>query len=158
MSTNQVTAALVVRRSMSLAQSMVEPYMAGTMNSLVRITRRGGWDPVLAEYSDDVVTVLYADDVDPSLGAKAGVAISTGPLSTTFGDEPESTDSISVYIPRSAPAAFQIDDLVQIMAGPDSSMIGRWFQVDSVPAGGRLMPSIRLECSGRAPDKSWTAP
>jgi hypothetical protein len=48
---NSGLAKLLVRKSISLAQSMVEPYAEGAMNSLVRITRGGGWDTAGGEWN-----------------------------------------------------------------------------------------------------------
>lgn len=150
---------LIVRKSLSLAQGMIEPHAIGAMNYLVVITRRGSWDADTREYDEDAVVTVYDDDETPGIGAAAGVLATAGPMSTTFGDEPTDYDSVSVVIPRHRPGwplNPRKDDIVQIMAGPDDDIIGRFFQVDSVPAGGRLLPSNRLECSGVAPDKRWT--
>lgn len=151
-------ATLLVRKSMSLAQSLVEPYAEGAMNSLVRITRNGGWDPDLAEYNPDGETVIYADSDDDTIGAMAGVTSSSGPISMDVGDEVEFYDSITVMIPRSHPAEPRINDLVRIMAGPDTDLIGRYFRITGVPVGGRLLPSNTFTATGIAKSRTWSSP
>lgn len=148
---------LLVRKSLSLAQALVEPYAEGAMNSLVRITRGGSWDPAGGEWDPAGVSVIYADDVDPELGARAGITGSTGPSFLDVGDEPEYYDMISVMIPRSAPAEPLIDDLVEVMASPDHDIIGRHFRVTGLSVGGRLLPSTTLQCSGLAKSKRWAS-
>lgn len=149
-------AAALVRKSLSLAQSMVQPYAEGAMNSLVRITRTGVYNAAEGEYDPGAEVVVYADDEDPEIGAKAGVTASASSGQMDFGDEPAYFDTITVMIPRGAFHP-RIDDVVRIMACPDANLIGRYFRVVSVPAGGRLFPSITLTCSGVAPSKQWNA-
>jgi hypothetical protein len=108
-------ATLIVRKSMGVAQAMIPAYVEGSMNSLVRITRPGHWSGDTGEYDPDAGTVVYADDVDPELGAMAGIALGSGPLTLSVGDEPEYYDTLTVYIPRHATEPW-IDDILVVMA------------------------------------------
>lgn len=145
----------LVRKSLLVAQFMVEPYANGAMNSLVRITRNGTWNQSGGEWDPTGTAVIYADDQDPELGAAAGITGSTGPSYLDVGDEPEYYDMISVMIPRSSQAEPQIDDLLQVMYSPDVDIIGRYFRVTGFSVGGRLMPSTTMQCSGLAKSKRW---
>jgi hypothetical protein len=147
-------ATMIVRKSMGVAQAMIPAYSEGAMNSLVRITRPGSWSADSGEYDPDDGTVIYADDVDPTLGAMAGIAPSSGPLTLSVGDEPEYYDTLIVYLPRSADEPW-IDDLLVVMANPEADMIGRVFRVASVGAGGRLHGSVSLTCTGTAKSHQW---
>lgn len=153
-------AELITRKSMSYAQSLARPYAEGAMNSLVLITRNGGFDEAAGEYNPGLKATVY-DDVDfPTFGAKAGVTMTTGPITVNYGDEPEYLDNIQVMIPKSAPGLFmnpRIDDIVRIMANPDASLWGRFYRVQSVVAGGRISTSNTLLCSGAAPSKQWVS-
>lgn len=145
---------MIVRKSMGLAQTLIPPYAEGAMNSLVRITRPGSWKPDEGEYDPDEGTVVYADDLDPSLGAMAGITTSSGPMTLTIGDEPEYYDTLMVYIPRGSPEPW-IDDILVVMANPEADMIGRIFRVTSVGVGGRLQGSINMICTGAAKSHQW---
>lgn len=153
-------ARLVARRSLALAQSLAQPYALGNMNSLVIITRHGGWDPAKGEYlPPSAETVIYADedwdDNDPltHIGGPAGVTPTQGPVTLSFGDEPLYLDSVDVYIPKAANLP-RIDDKVLVQSGPDPQFSGREYSVNSVIGSGRLVSSIHLRCSGTAPSRT----
>jgi len=144
----------ITRKSISFAQGQIEPFAEGSMNSLVLITRRGTYNAAEGEYDPTAEVAVY-DDLDvPGTGARASVTSTSGAGTYEFGDEPSYTDSISVRIPRRSLRP-RIDDVVRIMAGPDANLTGRYFRVVGVPAGGILLPSIQLSCTGVAPSKQW---
>ena len=147
----------VVRKSILFAQAQIEPFAEGAMNYLVRITRNGAWSAAEGEYDPTGEFVVYADPDDPSLGAIGGV-MTTSPSGTSLiADEAEYTDSLTVVVPRSAPEII-INDMLQVMAGPDSGIVGRYFRVTSVDAGGRLQPSQTLSLTGVAKTRDWYTP
>lgn len=147
-------AAALVRKSLSLAQGMVQPYAEGAMNSLVVITRKGVYNADEGEYDPGATVTVYADSEDPTIGAMAGITSTSSSGSMDLGDEPAYFDTITVMIPRGSLLP-RIDDDVHVMAAPDTNLINRHFRVISVPAGGRLFPSITLTCSGVAPSRQW---
>lgn len=145
----------LTRKSISFAQSQIEPFAEGSMNSLVLITRRGIYNASEGEYDPSAEVAVYDDADVPGTGARAAVTSTTGGGTYEFGDEPTYNDSISVRIPRHTLLHPRIDDVVRIMAGPDTNLTGRYFRVVGVPAGGVLLPSISLNCTGVAPSKQW---
>lgn len=154
-------ARLVARRSLAFAQTLAQPYALGNMNSLVIISRHGGWDPATGEYkppSEDVV--IYADeDYDPEdplthIGGPAGVTPTQGPITLGFGDEPFYQDSIDIYIPKSAPILPRIDDVVLVQSTPDPQFINRQFTITNVVGSGRIVSSIHLRAQGPAPSRT----
>lgn len=145
----------LTRRSLMFAQSMARPYAEGAMNSLVLITRSGGFNDLAGEYDPTLSQVIYDDPDYPGTGAKAGVTMTTGPVTMDFGDEPQYFDNIQVMIPKEIALVPRIDDILRIMAGPDVQLTGRFYRVVSVVAGGRISPSNQLQCSGAAPSKQW---
>ena len=146
----------ITRKSISFAQSYVEPFAEGTMNSLVVITRRGVYNAAEGEYDPSAEIAIYDDDQVPGIGARASVTSTAGGGTLEFGDEPAHFDSINVRIPRRTIRP-RIDDVVRIMAGPDANLTGRYFRVIGAPAGGILLPSVTLSCTGVAPSKQWAA-
>lgn len=152
---NLITA--LTRKSISFAQSRIEPFAEGSMNSLVIITRRGIYNADEGEYDPTAEVAVYDDDTTPGTGARASVTATSGAGTYEFGDEPTYNDSITVRIPRYELRHPRIDDVVRIMAGPDANLTGRYFRVVGVPAGGILMPSVTLSCTGVAPSKQWAA-
>jgi hypothetical protein len=146
----------VTRKSISFAQGYVEPFAEGAMNSLVLITRRGVYNAAEGEYDPSAEIAVYDDDTLAGTGARAAVTITSGGGTLEFGDEPAYFDSIMVRVPRRSLRP-RIDDVVRVMAGPDINLTGRYFRVIGVPAGGILMPSIALSCTGVAPSKQWNA-
>lgn len=143
----------VARRSLSLAQELAQPYSVGAMNSLVVIERYGGWDAGKGEYDDTAEQVIYDDPDFPGIGAPAGVTPTQGPITSDFGDEPQYSDSVNVYIPKSAPLPM-IDDVVIVTAGPDPQFVNRHYKVTSVAGSGRLVSSIHLLAIGTAPSRT----
>lgn len=146
----------MTRRSLMFAQSLARPYAEGAMNSLVLITRSGGFNDETGEYDPTLNQVIYDDADYPGTGAKAGVTMTSGPVTMEFGDEPQYFDNLTVWIPKGTPLNPRIDDILRVMANPDAALIGRFYRVASVVAGGRLSPSNELQCSGAAPSKQWT--
>jgi hypothetical protein len=146
----------LTRKSIRVAQSRIEPFAEGSMNSLVLITRRGIYNADEGEYDPTAEVAVYDDPDLPGTGARAAVTSTSSSGTYEFGDEPTYTDSISVKIPRGSMRP-RIDDVVRVIAGPDQNLTGRYFRVVGVPAGGVLMPSIQLSCTGVAPSKQWNA-
>lgn len=144
----------VARRSLALAQAMARPYAEGNMNSLVLITRHGGWDEEAGEYLPQSATeVIYSDDEDETTGGPAGITPTSGPITLGFGDEPEYQDSVDVFIPKGSRLP-RIGDKVRVQAGPDPQFANREYKVISVIGSGRIVPSIHLRCVGAAPSRT----
>jgi hypothetical protein len=61
-----------------------------------------------------------------------------------------------VFIPASVPINPRVDDIVLVMANPDSDMVGRYFRVMGVPVGGRVNASSALSVVGIAPSRQWS--
>lgn len=144
----------VARRSLAFAQSLAQPYADGAMNSLVVITRYGGgWNAAEGEYEDGSPETIY-DDLDfPGIGARAGITPTQGPIVANFGDEPEYSDSVDIFIPKTARLPM-IDDAVVVTAGPDPQFRNRQYRVTSVIGSGRLVSSIHLMAVGTAPSRT----
>jgi hypothetical protein len=154
---------LVTRRSLAFGQTLSRQYADGAMNSLVIITRPvvAFYDETTREYAMPAVTTIYDDTNElggwTGLGAKAGITVAGGPITMNMGDEPTYYSSATVYIPQSAPNAPRIDDLVLVMASPDTDMVGRNMRIIDVPVGGRISTSTALSCIGIAPSRQWDA-
>jgi hypothetical protein len=150
-------AATIAGTSLSMAQDIAQAYAGGAMNSLVVITRQSGFNTATGEYNSPGAnpTVIYDDAETAGAGAKAGVMPTSGPVQMSFADEPEYYDNITVMIPEHA-CSPKIDDIVQVINGPDDDIIGRYFRVLGVGVGGRITPSVRLTCTGIAPSKQWS--
>lgn len=146
---------LITRRSLSYAQNYSRQHVEGAMNSLVIVTRSGAFNPDTGEYDPTNAVVLYDDADYPGVGGQAGVTPTSGPINFSGGDEAVFFDSITVYIPKYMPIKPRIGDVIQVMAGPDNNVLGRFFRVTSVPAGGRLVPSNAMQASGLAPSRQW---
>ena len=142
------------KRSLAFAQSVAVPYAEGAMNSLVTITRYGGWTPVAGEYGVGTPQVIYDDETTPGAGAPAGITPTSGPVTLNMGDEPEFYDGINLYIPLSAPTLPMIDDVVKVVSSPDPQFSGRQFRVTSVVGSGRLISSIHMMAQGIAPSRT----
>lgn len=158
---SQALAAAVARRSMTFATRAARASAAGSMNSLVVITRpsdqtEGDYDLVTREYTPGEAAVIYDDEDTPGAGAIAGITVAQGPLQMDLGDEPQYYSSLTVYIPSPVPSVPRINDLVHVIASPDQPIIGRWFRVMDVPVGGRIDASFELQCQGIAPSREWS--
>jgi hypothetical protein len=144
----------VARRSLAFAQSLAQPYADGSMNSLVIITRfGGGWNATKGEYEDGTPTVIYDDADFPGIGARAGITPTSGPIIANFGDENEYSDTVDIFIPKTAQLPM-IDDAVEVTAGPDPQFVNRQYRVTSVIGSGRLVSSIHLMAVGTAPSRT----
>ena len=144
---------MIVRRSLAFAQRRAQQAADGGMNSLVVITRNGQWSETDYEYDPGVAKVIYDDLETPGGGAIAGITDTSGGGSFDIGDEPTYTDSVRVTIPQSAPKNPRINDLVKVVASPDTDIVGRVFRVVDVTVGGRLTASIAMTCTGVAPSR-----
>jgi len=145
---------LMTQRSLELAQRLAQPHAEGAMNSLITITRYGsGWDTARGEYGTGVPTVIYDGDT-PGVGAAAGVTPTQGPIQTSFGDEPEFYDSVTIFIPKSVSTLPMINDVVLVVDTPDTQFVNRQFRITSVGVGGRLVPSITMNATGAAPSRT----
>lgn len=156
--------AAIVQRSLGYAATTAGAYSAAAMNALVVIGRKDQFNAVDGEYLDPEETTmvaLYDDPVVAGAGAPAGIALTAGPITTSFGDEPEYYDSVTIYIRptgsfyvTTGPTLHaQIDDLVKVISAPDPAIAGRTYRIISATRGGRVSPSVRLTCEGVAPSK-----
>ena len=139
--------------SIAFAAKVAQSHAEGAMNSLVRITRPDGWNPVTYEYDAAANTVIYDDPANPGAGAMAGVSVQTGSVQSDYADEPTYTSSTHIYIPQAAPMTPQIDDLCEIVHCPDKEAEGQIMRVIDVALGGRIIPSIDLSVTVNPPSK-----
>lgn len=149
--------AKVSRRALTTAQHYASAYADAQRNSLVIVSRGYTFNETDRNWDRGSSTVIY-DDKDASddftgLGAPAGIASTTGPMTVDFGDEPTSYDSVMIYLPLSMPVEPRIDDLVTVTYSPDRGFSGRTFRIEDVNAGGRLSSSVTCRASGPAPRK-----
>jgi hypothetical protein len=126
----------VAIRSLDFAQRAAQAHAVGAMNSVVRITRGGGWNPLTYEYDPDADEVIYQ--------GPGGVTLQTGSVQSDYADEPTYTSSATIYIPQSAPRTPRIDDLAEILSCPDPETVGAVFRIIDVVLGGRISASIQL--------------
>lgn len=144
----------VARRSLAFAQALAQPYADGAMNSLIVITRfGGGWDAAKGEYEDGTPETIYDDPDFPGIGGRAGITPTQGPITASFGDEPEYSDTVDIFVPKSARLPM-IDDAVLVTAGPDPQFRNRQYRVTGVIGSGRLVSSIHLTAIGTAPSRT----
>lgn len=134
----------IAGRSLAYGQRIAQAHAIGSMNSLVRITRGGGWDPTTYEYDPEAEVVIYDHPDLPGSGNIAGVATQSGSQQSDYADEPTYTSTTQVFIPQSAPQTPRIDDLVEILVCPDPEAEGEVMRVVDVTLGGRMSSSIQL--------------
>lgn len=146
--------ARISRRSLSVAQRYAAAYADANRNSLVVITRNYTFNEDKAFYDRSAPPrVIYDDSDHPGIGAPAGITPTSGPAVMDFSDEPTSYDSVQIYLPLSMAEEPRIDDIVLVTSCPDTTTVGRYFRVTSVPAGGRINSSIDIIATGIAPSK-----
>lgn len=148
---------MVAARSLAYGQVIAQGHAEGSMNSLVRITRGGGWNPATFEYDEDYDVVVYDHPDLPGSGGIAGISLQTGSVQADYADEPTYTSSTTVYIPQAAPITPRIDDLVEVLASPDPELELAILRVVDVVLGGRMIASIALSVTASPASKEVTA-
>lgn len=151
--------AAITQRSLAFAQRMAQATADGARNSLVLVTRGGGWNPDLHEYDATYDEVIY-DHPDPTLagsGGPAGITTQSGSQQSDYADESSYTSTVRVMLPQSAPRNPRIDDQVLVLASPDQDVVGEWLRVVDVEAGGRLTASITMTCTLTPPSREVEA-
>lgn len=138
------------QRSLAFAQEHSQTYAEAVMNSTVRITRPASatYDEATREYNRPVVSAVYTGD--------AGITVAAGPITYSVGDEPTYYSSITCYVPHALDILPRIDDVIEVLTGPDADLNGRAFRVTDVPVGGRISTSMALSATGIAPSRQWT--
>lgn len=147
--------AAIAARSLAYSQRVAQSHAEGSMNSLVRITRGGGWNPATYEYDEAFDEVIY-DNPDPDLagtGWIAGISTESGSVQSDYADEPSYTSSTTIYVPQTMAITPRIDDLVEVLACPDPETEGQIMRVIDVTYGGRISSSISLSVTTSPPSK-----
>lgn len=138
----------MVRKSTYLATPMARAYAKGNMIARVRIDRPTSpvFDPVTGELGMGPDETIYE--------GMARVASVQGPTQYFLGDEPQAYSNTLVSIPIEATKP-RVDDVVEVLAHPDLEIIGRFFRVLDVEAGGHMPVVHRMQVVGIAPSRQW---
>lgn len=139
----------IVKRSTDLAVQRARAFAEANMQATVRIER-----PTEPVFNRDTGDLGMAPDAIVYIG-KARVYSVTGPATYALGDEPQYYSSSFVSIPQGM-AEPRIDDVVEVLAHPDPSLVGRFFRVQDVEAGGQMPAVKRMQVVGIQPSRGWT--
>ena len=120
------------------------------MTATVRVSRLA--DPTL-----NVTTgVLSADPAGDTVYEGAGrVWTVAGPLTMGICDEISTFSSTFVSIPMSADLP-HVDDLVEITAHSDPTMVGRAYRVMDVEAGSQIPAARKMQVQGIQSSPEWS--
>ena len=145
-----VLASQSARRSLAFAQNHAQAYAEAAMNSVVRIIRpaTASYDEATREYAVPATSFVYLGD--------AGITVAAGPITYSVGDEPTYFSSITCYVPHALLILPRIDDVIEVLTGPDADLNGRFFRITDVPVGGRVSTSMDLSATGIAPSRQWS--
>lgn len=146
--------AKVSRRALGVAQHYASAYADAQRNSLVIVRRPytySAQDGTYGRYED--ARTIYDDPESSGHGGPAGVTPTSEPMVVDFSSEPQAYSSITAYLPVDLDEDPMIDDLLEVIVSPESAIVGRTYRVTSVSAGGRLVSSTVLSCTGLAPTK-----
>lgn len=137
-----------------LAMSMARRFAESNMVSVVRITRTG------SAVLDEMTGVLATPEPSMVYEGKARVAIVSGPVTMSLGDEPQYFSGSSVSIPvvvasheRLTPL---VDDLIEILVHDDPLLVGLVFRVLDVEAGGHMQAARRMQVTGAQRAQNWS--
>lgn len=136
----------VLKDSLTEARRQVAAYATGQAVDAVQLTRRGA--PVF----NSTTGLLTAPPTNIYTGP-AKVTVVSGGDPVDIGEERQFWDTVSVQLPPGAPMA-KIDDLVQITSAAATQLVGRYFRVASVAAGGLMPDGQTLSASGPAPSQT----
>lgn len=136
--------------STEFALDAAQRYAESNMTATVRVSRLA--DPTL-----NVTTgVLSADPAGDTVYEGAGrVWTVAGPLTMGIGDELSTFSSTFVSIPMSADLP-HVDDLVEITAHSDPTMVGRAYRVMDVEAGSQIPAARKMQVQGIQSSPEWS--
>lgn len=136
--------------STEFALDAAQRYAESNMTATVRVSRLA--DPTL-----NVTTgVLTADPAGDTVYEGAGrVWTVAGPLTMGIGDELSTFSSTFVSIPMSADLP-HVDDLVEITAHSDPTMVGRAYRVMDVEAGSQIPAARKMQVQGIQSSPEWS--
>lgn len=137
------TLAAMVRQSAKLAQPLAQGYAEGNMTFVVRVSRPGApvFDRTSGRTRPGPPVVAYR--------GKAHVGALTGGQSYALGEEQAYFDSTTVSIPLGNQVL--VNDDVEILAGPESDLVGKHFRVIGLGRGGMIPAAISLSVQGTEP-------
>ena len=139
----------LVRRSTNMATLRARAYAEANMIATVRIER-----PVEPVF--DRTTGQLGMPADSTVyEGKARVYGVSGPATYALGDEPQYFSSTFVSIPLGSTLP-RVDDVVEVTDHPDPAIVGRFFRVQDVEAGGQMPVAHRLQVVGIQPSKQWS--
>lgn len=136
--------------STEFALDAAQRYAESNMTATVRVSRLA--DPTL-----NVTTgILTADPAGDTVYEGAGrVWTVAGPLTMGIGDELSTFSSTFVSIPMSADLP-HVDDLVEITAHSDPTMVGRAYRVMDVEAGSQIPAARKMQVQGIQAGPEWS--
>ena len=140
----------LIARSTVAVRPLAQQYAEGNMIAAVKITRPSA--PVFNRTTGGLAEM--GEDEDRYSG-KARIYNVTGPVQYAIGDEPQYFSSTFVSIPISAPKP-RIDDVVEVLSHPDPNLVGRFFRVQDVEAGGQIPVVHRMQVVGIQASREWT--
>lgn len=139
----------IVKRTTDLAVLRARAFAEANMQATVRIER-----PTAPVFDRSTGELGMAPDALVYQG-KARVYGVQGPATYALGDEPQYFSSSFVSIPHGA-AEPRIDDVVEVLTHPDASLVGRFFRIQDVEAGGQMPAVKRLQVVGIQPSRGWS--
>lgn len=124
----------MVRRSVKLAQPIVQAYAEGNMTVQVLITRPTPdiFDRDTGRTTKGVPATVYE--------GPARMYTVSGGASYNLGDEPQDFANSAVSVPLSAPRP-RVEDDIEVTAHADATLVGRHYRVTGVDSGG-LIPAV----------------
>jgi len=123
-------------------------YAEANMTAAVTITRMA--EPSL----DDLTGGLTATEQFVLYSGKARVYGVSGPMTMSLGEEPQYFSSTYVSIPLAAPMP-HVDDMIEVTAHHDWTLVGRTFRVMDVESGGQYPAVRRMQVTGVQNSKQW---
>ena len=136
--------------STAFALDAAQRYAESNMTATVRVSRLA--DPTL----DTNTGILSADPAGDTVYEGAGrVWTVAGPLTMGIGDELSTFSSTFVSIPMSADLP-HVDDLVEITAHSDPTMVGRAYRVMDVEAGSQIPAARKMQVQGIQSSPEWS--
>lgn len=125
-------------------------YAEANMTAQVKIVRM--FEPFL----DDATGELHVDEQFVVYEGKARVYGVSGPMTMNLGEEPQYFSSTYVSIPYSATTT-RVDDVIEVTAHKDWTLVGRSFRVMDVEGGGQYPAVRRMQVTGIQNSKQWAA-
>lgn len=142
----------LVRRSTQLARPYAQAYAEGNMIATVRIVRPSA--PSFDRATGGLTSMGAETLVHEGPGRVYNV---TGPVQYALGDEPQYYSSTFISIPITATKP-RVDDVVEIVDHPDPNIVGRFFRVQDVEAGGQIPVVHRMQAVGVQASRQWVEP